>query len=179
MVKVDVLPGKFYHCTRLSRVLRHEHYASSVRVGLDPKASLREVFGGSYLTRAWFFNDELSALGGVMGSTLSPVGFIWLAMSEKATRYPKTIVQQSRAFLDEVMATKLSLCTTVLGDDETALRFTAFLGFYVSEEFPGLPAFSKQGRRTLVRYAKDDPALRIPLRGGYAVRMYYSTSEFR
>jgi hypothetical protein len=161
----------------MARALRYEHYAAMTRVGVDAHRSIRANFEASYFSEAVLIDGELAALGGAIGSRLSPFAFVWAVLAEKAARYPKEIVKQGRRALAELMNDKVELVTTVDVGDEAALRFAAFLGFYTEEFGEGQAAFSHHGRRRLVRYVKTSPDLRVPHGHSHVVRLGYHPME--
>ena len=56
------------------------------------------------MRKAWLIDGKLSALGGVTGSKMSSTGFVWLALSSAAMKYPIQIVKTARAQLDEIIS---------------------------------------------------------------------------
>jgi hypothetical protein len=157
----------------MCRLLRHEHQEAAMRVGLDAHKEMRALFDMSAFRKAWLADGKLIGLGGVVGTVISPGGFIWLALSEQAKKYPIALVKEARRQLDEIMVTKVELATTIIGGDDAAKRLAVFLGFHVADIGPGMTARSRFGRRDLSRYLDSDPELRIPLGGSYAIRMAY------
>ena len=122
-------PGKPYHCGKIIRRLRIDHNDAFMKLGLNAHKQLRACFDDSYFCRAWIIDGRLAGLGGVTGSLLSPVGYIWLALSEEATHYPVKVMREARAQISEIMQVKRSLITTVLKNDEPSVRFATRLGF--------------------------------------------------
>lgn len=173
----QVIEAKPFMCGRMARLLRLEHQEGALRIGLDAHRGLRTTFDKSYYRKAWLIDEDLAALGGVQGTIMSPSGFIWLALSQKATRYPIAIVKEARRQLDEIMKTKLELHTTIIGGDEAAKRLVAFLGFHVADHGPGAPAETRYGRKRLIDHIDHEPALRIPFGSGYAVMVGFHRME--
>ena len=167
------IPAKPWHCGQMCRLLRHEHRNTIAQLGIDCHAELRARFEASSFRKAWLIDGRLAALGGIMGAPLASSGFVWLALSEQARRYPIAIVKEARRQLDAVMVVKRELATTVLNGDEAAKRLAIFLGFHVSHDGPGQQAFSRFGRRSLARHLDSDPDLRIPIGEGFAVALGY------
>lgn len=173
MTTFEIIPARAHHCGQMARMLRVEHSAAIALLGMDSHRELRRVFDVSSFRRAWFINGKLAGLGGVMGTKLAIGGFIWLALTEPARRYPVAIVKEARRQLAEIMLVKRELATTVINGDESARRLAIFLGFHASHEGPGQQAFSRFGRRDLARYVETDPDCRIPLGNGFAVALGY------
>lgn len=169
----QIIEARARHAGQISRQLRREHQAALMRLGVGVHRQIRDTFDQSYFRRAWMIDGRLSAIGGVVGSELSPVGFVWLALTDAATRYPKQIVREARRQLDGIMVTKIELTTTIADGDEAALRLATFLGFHVEDVGLGAPGFSYFGRRRLIRHIKSSPELLQPLGRGMGFRMGY------
>ncbi len=128
------------------------------------------------MSAAWTFRTARSCAG-VVGSSLESTGYIWLAITDQARRYPLEFVRTVRRELDVIMLTKRELVTTVITDDPVACRFAAFMGFHVSHDGPGSPAYSRMGRRNLVNHITQTPELRMPMGKGYCIPMGYHREE--
>ena len=173
MTTFEIRPAKPWHCGQMSRLLRREHHEAALRVGLDSRRGLRDIYGQSYYRRAWFIDGDLAGLGGVKGSLLSPSGFVWVALSQKATRYPKAIIQEARRQLDFLMQTHRELHTTIIGGDEAAKRLVIHLGFHVTDHGEGAAGYTRYGRKRLADFIDREPAIRIPFGKSFAVFMGY------
>jgi hypothetical protein len=169
----SIIPAKPWHCGQMCRLLRHAHREATDRVGADAHRELRDLFDQSVCRRVWLADGEMIALGGVTGSLISPLGFVWLALSQRALRFPVALVKEARKQLDEIMVTKRELATTIIGGDEAAKRLAVFLGFHVEDAGPGQAAHSRFGRRMLYRHLDTETELRIPVGHGYAIPMGY------
>lgn len=167
----EIREAKLQHCGQMIRMLRVEHYRAVAQLGINGHQELRNRFDASAFRRIWTIDGRLSALGGVTGSLLDATGYVWLAMSWEAARYPIQIVREARKQLALLSISKRNLATTILDGDETALRFAVFLGFRPATG--GAPAQSKEGRRHLIREASADPELRIPIGSGSSIAMLY------
>lgn len=162
MSTFQIVEARRHHCGKMARMLRQEHQRAALLVGLDTHRELRNCYDRSWYRRAWLIDGLLAGLGGVMGTMMAPAGFIWLALSERATRYPIEIVKEARRQLDFLMTVKRELHTTIVPSDEAALRLSVFLGFHAADEGPGASAFSRHGRRQLMTYlGTDAPRLKI------------------
>lgn len=178
MAVFTVVPAQPWHCGQILRRIRPRHRAIVSSLGLDTHhvhRALRRQFDGSAFRRAWLINGELAALGGVEGTVLSPTGFVWLALTERATQYPIAIIKEARRQLDEIMRTKIELVTTLLPGDDAAKRLAIFLGFQITDGGLGDRAYSRAGRRTLAHYVETESACHVPLdhNGAYAIAMAY------
>jgi hypothetical protein len=172
VTRFSIVDAKLHHCGKISRRLRRAHHEAGLRLGLNAHRELRTVLAESSYAKVCFANDELIAMGGVIGSLISPLGFVWLAITEEgARRYPIALAREARKQLDLIMRTKVELATTIIGGDEAAKHLAVFLGFHVSHRGPGGPAFTRFGRRDLARHLDVDPDLRIPVGNGFAIKM--------
>ena len=116
----------------MSRIMRHEQKDCVLQLGVNIHRQLRGVFHDSpAFRRAWLIDGELAGLGGVIGSLASGSGYVWLALSQEATRYPKAMVREARLQLDELMQTRRRLETSIVEGDVAAMRFAQHLGFRV------------------------------------------------
>ncbi len=169
----EIVEARRWMCGRLARMLRGEHQAAALRVGLDIHRGLRSMYDQSAAyRRGWLVDGVLAGLGGVTGSSLSPAGFVWIALSERATRYPVAIVKEAKRQLAELMRTRLELTTTIICGDEAAKRLVVHLGFHVADEGQGAAAETRYGRKRLTAFI-DHEAPRIAFGGGAAVRVSY------
>ncbi len=150
-----------------------EHQAACARLGQDVHRGLRDVYDRSYYRRGWYIDNHLSGLGGVVGTPLSPIGFCWLALTERATRHPLEIVKETRRQLAAVMETKTLLVTSIVDGDAAAKRLAAFLGFEVLEQTEGSRAETRYGRRRLVEFIEREQSIRMPMGGGYVIPLSF------
>ena len=147
MAEFQIIEAKNRHVGQISRALRHDHMREFLLLNVDVHRQLNIIYNNSYYRRAWTIDGKLAGLGGVEGSTMSPTGLIWLALSQRAMRYPVAVVKEARRQLAEISATKKVLETTVIAGDETAQRFALYLGFSARGEGPNGRACSRDGRR--------------------------------
>lgn len=173
MTKFQVIEASARHCGQMSRLLRDEHRDAIARVGVNTHRELRASFDDSYFRRAWLIDGKLAGLGGVRGTTLSPLGFVWLTLSNEALKYPLEIVREARWQMRFVLTTKTEVYTTILDHDETAKRFAVFMGFHVADEGPGACAWSRDGRQRLVKYISGEYPRRVPFGDSHVVAMGY------
>jgi hypothetical protein len=156
MPHFELRDAKLWHCGQIIRILRREQTEAMAIIGLDSHHELRSAFEDSAYKKAWFIDGKLVGIGGVAGPILSPFGMVWLALSQKATKYPLALVKLLRQQIDEVMQTKRTLLTTILADDEASERFAVFMGFV---PFGGsnyiLAPSSRFGRKEVARQMKE------------------------
>lgn len=168
-MRTEIVEAQPEHVREIFRRLRKGHIGCLVGSGMGRRRARDEfmkVFDDSSFRRSWFIDGNLAAVGGVTGSLLSPHGFVWLALSEDVIRFPLAIIRESRKQLGEIMRTKTELATTILANDDVALRFSAFLGFH-SKHAPELRTW-----RQHLRNLKED-APRIPVERGFAIAVGY------
>lgn len=173
MTDFTVIEAKAWHCGAIARRLRREHRNALSAAGVDIHRELRSMFDASAFRRAWLIDGDLAAIGGVAGTALSVTGYVWVAMTEQAARYPVALVKEARRQLGEIMGIQRELATTVIPDDPAAARLAVFLGFHVSHEGRGQRALSRFSRRDLIRFIATDENLRIPVGKAYAIAMGY------
>jgi hypothetical protein len=179
MVELTIKDGKMLYAGQMIRHLRREHQEAFAGVGLNAHRELRSTMAQSSYRRAAFLDGRLAALWGVTGSILSPVGFVWLTLTNEAARHPFMVLRRAKAELDEMMKTRIELTTTVLQDDRAALRLCAFLGFHAEDSGLGAPAYSKKGRKSLMDYVRGNADLRIPVGKSYLISLgFHPTPEF-
>lgn len=171
MVELARIEPKLRHCGRLARILRHEHVAASLGIGESVHRQIRQSFMASSIVRGWTIDGEVNALAGVMGPALSPYGFIWMGISERFRRYPKYVVKEARAMMDELMLTKLELRSSITGDDQAALRFAVHVGFHIDD---AAPATSRFGRDLMLRRIRENPEFREKIGHTFEVPLTYA-----
>lgn len=173
----QIVEARRHHCGQMARLLRLEHQQAVARLGINSHRELVARFGESAFRRAWLLDGRLIALGGVTGTALSVSGYIWMALSGEAKRFPLETVREARRQLDQIMLVKRLLVTSILDGDEAAKRFAIFLGFVLADQ-PDMPcAISRLGRRDLAqRFEKNEDA-RLPIGTGSAVAMSYRHEE--
>jgi len=169
----SIIEARPWHCGQMCRMLRSEHRELIASIGIDSHRELRARFDQSSFRRAWLIDGQLAGLGGVTGSILTATGYVWLALSRDALRFPVAAVKEVRRQLEIIMVCKRELVTTIIDGDEASKRFAIFLGFVSGDHAPASPRY---GRRYIARRFDDDPDWRVPVGGGYATAMAYRTA---
>lgn len=177
MTDFTIVEGKPWHCGQISRALRFAHLEAVARMGFDSHRELRQRFDDSQFCRAVLIDGKLGALGGVMGTRLSATGFIWCALTDEAAKHPVSITKIARRQLQEIMAVKRELVTSIMVDDSASARFAIFLGFVPATGKQMPPAFSRIGRRGMAEQLNADVDARIPVGPGYVLAMSYQRQE--
>lgn len=132
MTEFRIIEAREYHCGQIIRRLREEHHAAIMGLGVNAHREIRAKFDDSAFRRAWLIDDRLAGLGGVTGPLASSSGFIWLALTAQATRYPVAIMKEAQRQIDQILETKRDLVTSLIPGDRTAIRFATRLGFEVA-----------------------------------------------
>ncbi len=96
MTTFEIIEARPWHCGQMCRQLRHEHAQALVRMAVNSHREMKSCFDQSSYSRAWLIDGRLGAIGGVTGSLLDPAGYVWLAISQDAMRYPKAVVREAR-----------------------------------------------------------------------------------
>jgi hypothetical protein len=105
-----------------------------VQMGMGVHEELRGAFDDSTFCYSWMIDGQLGAIGGVSGPISSDWGEVWLAVGEKAARYPIAMMKEATLQLSLIMQTKRELVTSVLEADPISKRFAEKLGFEVDCE---------------------------------------------
>lgn len=159
MVEYAVVEAKPWHCGRMSRILRAEHKRAVAATNIHKEMS--SVFGQSYLRRSALVDGRPVAMWGVIGTLVSAEGYVWLALSDEAARYPVAVLREAKRQLAAIMQTKRELATTIDVDDSAARRFAVFFGFHVAHDEGGSPATTKAERRRLLDYLDKREDIRL------------------
>lgn len=136
MARFEIVEGQVWHCGMMVRRLRAEHRDATLQLGISAHHHLRRNFEDSSFRKAWLIDGALAGLGGVTGSSLSADGYIWLALSEAAVRYPVAVVREAKRQLSNLAMVKRDIVTTLMTEDRTALRFATKLGFELAHMHP-------------------------------------------
>lgn len=161
-MRLEITEAQVRHCGQISRTMRVDHHRLLLAMGVPIHRELRAMFEGSYYRRAAHLNGTLAAIWGVESTPVSSDGRVWLVLAQHAIKHPMTIIRQARQELTHLAGTKSCLTTTVIADDEPAIRLAVMLGFGVDKDAEGLPATGKQSRGRLMRYLKGNPDLLVP-----------------
>lgn len=85
----------------------------------------------SQYCKAWLIDGRLAALGGVEGPLMADSGYIWLIISEEATKHPIAVFRTAKRYLTEIMMVKKEVRTTIMGKDKPSYCLAGWLGFEV------------------------------------------------
>lgn len=172
-MKLDIVPGRLRFCGQLCRALRVDHAYALMRRDVPIHRELRAMFARSFYTRAAFIDGHLAAMWGAEGSMIGSEAFLWLALSQYALRYPVTVLRHARREIELLASTRQTLVTTVIPEDEPALRLATFLGFESPDGFGGGPARSAISRRNLIQYMERSPHLLVQAGGAQQIGLVW------
>lgn len=168
--KIEIVDAKRYMCGRIARQLRHEHLSATMRIGKDAHRGLREVYDRSFYRKAAVLDGDLAGMWGAMGNLMSPSTFVWMAITERATRYPLAVTKIARTEMTTILGFgKQELTTTIIAGDAAAKRLAVFLGWHVTDEGQGASAESRYGRKRLTEFLDTETDLLRPFGGGHAI----------
>ena len=129
MTTFEVVEGKPWHAGQMARIVRNVHVAALGKASLNVHRDLATTAGGSIFCRAWLIDGKLAALGGVNGPISSATGYIWLAVSDEATKHPLAMIREAKRQIAEIMETRRELRTACVAGDVPSMEFAIFLGF--------------------------------------------------
>lgn len=177
MPTFTITEARAYHCGQMTRLLRAEHASAIARLGVDSHRELRQRYDASAYRKAWLIDGKLAGLGGVTGSKLSSRGYIWLALSNEAMKYPLAVVREAKRQMDAIMAVKREVLTTILDGDKHSRDFAIFLGFVVIDGEWLEAMTTRSGRRWLAQRFDKTPEARVPIGTGFGVAMRFANDE--
>jgi hypothetical protein len=125
----EVVEAKEHHVGAVLHRLRPAHAAYMRSLGLNAHRELRRAFQDSAWRRSWLHDGRPVAIGGVSGSLLSPVGYIWLAITDDAVRFPVRVMREARRQIGLIMETRIEIQSLSVLCDPTAWKFALALGF--------------------------------------------------
>lgn len=166
----EVLPASVMHIRPMARAMRAASVITVEGFGYNPREALRRIFVSSFYCRTAVMDGKPVAMWGVCGSILGDEATVWLVLSNAIQALPKAIVREARAELAKVAENYRVVNTTVVPDDEVALRFAIFLGF---GERNG------HSRRQTQAEIMADPENRIPIGDAYVLLLGYHPDEMR
>lgn len=158
MTRSEIIDAQPWHCGQMARRLRREHRDIILSLGYRVHHELRDQFEWSSYRKAWLIDGRLAALGGVHGTTMSPDGVIWLALSEEALCFKIAILKEARRQIAYVMQTRRILAASTLFKDWRSARFAEALGFEQGE-----PVKDEHGNYFLTWAMRGWPPRRAPI----------------
>jgi hypothetical protein len=139
MTTFQIIEAKPWHCGQMVHLLAVEKQCVIARLGMpEAHRQMRQCFDGAVQRRAWLIDGEIAALGGIIGSPLSLHGYLWLAVSNRARKYPLSFIKEMRRQLDAATASFRQLSATLVSNESDDvwrdMRFAAAFGFKASAD---------------------------------------------
>lgn len=159
----EIVPASVLHLKPMTRKLRSAACITLSRYDIDPRLALHRAFMASHYCRTALANGAPIAMWGFEGTLLGNTAYVWLVLSNSITTIPLPIMREARRELATIMENYTEVATTVLPDDDAAIRFAIHLGFHDSDDQLELPV------RERVMRVKADPQYRIPVGDHYVI----------
>ncbi len=159
----EIVRASPLHLRPLTRTLRTAACITLDRYDINPRLALHRAFMSSHYCRTALIDGRPVAMWGLEGSLLGDLAFVWLVLSNEASSMPMTVMREARRELASVMENYVEVATTVLPDDDAAIRFAIYLGFHNEDEQLDLPL------RERIRRVKDNPEYRFPVGDHYVI----------
>ena len=137
MPEFQIVEAKRHHLGIMARRLRGEHRAAMIGLGMNIHRDMTTAFEHSCYRKAWLIDGDLAAIGGVMGSALASSGFVWLALSDGAAKFPFAVAREIRRQINTAFQTRSELAATSICGDINAGRLLRWLGFEPNGELSG------------------------------------------
>jgi hypothetical protein len=168
----EIVAASVRHIRPMSKRLRTAACITLQRFGQDPRRGLHRAFISSNYCRTALIDGRPVAMWGVCGALMSNVASVWLVIAEDIVNLPLAIVREARTELSRVMGNYHELVTTVLPDDEAAVRFALYLGFQGFEDDDDAP------RKVRYEEIMSDPKHRIPVGDSYVIGLGYRAEAY-
>lgn len=172
----EIVPASPKHIRPMSRRLRAGACVTLQAYGFDPRRALHDVFLKSHYSRTALIEGKPVAMWGLLGQLLSETAFVWLVTSDEIGRFPGLLVRETRRELAEMMQGYREFSTTVLPNDEAAVRFALYLGFHddgEEENEEDEPVSHKRRAQQIML----NPRRRIPIGENYVIGLTYQGRE--
>jgi len=163
----EIVPTSVRHIRPMARRMRGAVAVSLSGYGFDPRKALHRVVLDSAYCRTAKADGFPIAMWGIVAPALASTAYVWLVMSDEVAKMPRSVVVTAREELAAIMESYDEIATTVLPDDEAAIRFALYLGFHDDDEEE--PASHKVRAKRL----RENPHNRIPVGDGYVVAVSY------
>ena len=129
MMKFEVIEAKPWHVGQMARTLKQEQREAISKFGVNLHKEMTRIYDASYYRKVWVIDGKIVAIGGVAGSIMSCVGFMWLAASTFALQYPVEMVKETKRQLANALSIHSELSATTIRGDQISKRFLHFFGF--------------------------------------------------
>ncbi len=152
----------------MSKRLRAAACVTLNAYGFRPRQALHRVYISSFYCRTALIDRKPVAMWGIMGTLMSECAYVWLVMSDEIANIPRVIVREAKRELSAIMENYSDVATTVLPEDDAAVRFALYLGFSDrAGEYRNMP------RKDLERELRENVRHRIPIGDSYAIGLAY------
>jgi hypothetical protein len=165
------MPASVRHIKPMAARLRAAACITLQGYGHEPRRALHRVFLASFYCRTALIEDKPVAMWGVTGTLLGEQAYVWLVISDEIAGMPYAIVREAKRELATIMQDYSEIATTVLPDDDAAIRFAIYLGFHDRHDDRHL------NRRETEREIRSDPRNRIPIGDSYVIGLGYHPAE--
>ena len=163
----EVVRTSPHYIRPMARRMRAAAAVSLQGYGFDPRRALHRVVLDSAYCRTAKVDGEVVAMWGIVAPVLASTAYVWLVMSDEIAKVPRFVVQTAKEELAEMMETYEEVATTVLPDDEAAIRFALYLGFHDNDDEE--PASHKVRAQRL----RENPRHRIPIGDHFVIALGY------
>ena len=137
--------------------------------GFDPRRALHKAWRQSSYARTALIDNKPVAMWGVTAPLLGETAYVWLVMSDDIAHMPRAILTEAKRELSAIMQNYQEVATTVLPNDEAAIRFALHLGFHDHHDEEDEPASHK----TRLREVMENPRHRIPVGDSFVIGLGY------
>ncbi len=164
----EIVPASILHVKPMAARMRAAACATLQSFGFEPRMALRRAFLRSLMARTALMDGKPVAMWGVQGNLLDDTALVWLVMADDIANIPRTIVREARRELKSIMENYEEAATTVLPDDEAAIRFAVYLGFHDRHD-DDEPA----SRKDIERSIRENPRNKIPIGDSFVIGLGY------
>jgi hypothetical protein len=163
----EITAATVRHIKPMAAKLRAAACMTLSKYGYEPRRALHRVFRASFYCRTALVYGKPAAMWGVTGTVMSETACVWLVLSDQIAAIPRSIVQEAKRELSVIMQHYSEVATTVLPDDDAAIRFAIYLGFHDREDDVEI------SRKLLEKEIRESPRYRIPVGDSYVIRLGY------
>src|SRR5271168_3608909 len=96
MSRWEIREARLHDCGKMSRLIRLEHRIAVEQVRANLHAELQARYFESSFCRSLFIDGKLAAIGGVTGPEIATHGYVWVAISQEASKYPISLVKEAK-----------------------------------------------------------------------------------
>lgn len=129
-----VEPASIRHVKPLALSLTQTACGTLRAFGLEPRRALFRAFTDSRYSRTALIDGIPVAMWGIIGPALSGNAEVWLALGDKASRYPLSIVRRTKSELADMAERCGILYARIRREDRRAMLFAVTMGFRISEQ---------------------------------------------